>query len=164
MGTNEYTYRNGYRGTLEERMSSKTIKGNPNECWNWTGSLDTAGYACIRVNKKLCRASHVAFELSSGDKVPNGMIIMHSCDNPACVNPNHLSVGTPLLNSTDKINKGRGKWVKGEEHGMTKTTKKQVEEIRHLFSQGNHTYTSLALIYNVTRTTISNIVRKKTWK
>ncbi len=164
MGRNKYTYKKGYNGTLKERMAKKTIKGSKNDCWLWIGSLDTKGYACIRVDKKLRRASHVAFELHNDMPVPKGKIIMHSCDNPACVNPNHLSIGTKLLNSIDKINKGRGNWLKHDSHPMAKLSKLEVDEIRYIFSKGKHTYKSIASMFNINRTTASRIINYKSWK
>lgn len=164
MGRNEYTYKKGYRGTPGERMENKTIKGGPDDCWLWSGSCDTPGYATIRIDGKLRRASHVAFELNTGKQIPAGMVIMHSCDTPACVNPNHLFLGTKLLNSLDKKNKGRCNSPKGEKHPMRKLTEKEVDEIRNIYSQGNHTYTELAPRFNVNRTTISKIVNGKNWR
>jgi hypothetical protein len=164
MGRNEYTYKNGYNGTLAERMEKKTIKSGENDCWKWIASCDTAKYPTIRVGHKLCRASHVAFELYNNVTIPNGMVIMHSCDNPNCVNPKHLSIGTKALNNLDKKQKGRCNSCKGELHPMRKLTQKDVDKIRKLFSTGNHKYIEIASLFNVDRTTISNIVNQRTWR
>lgn len=163
MWNNEYTYKKGYNGTLEERMANKTSKSGIDGCWLWTAACDTAGYATIRVDKKLRRASHVAFEMHNNVRVTEGMVIMHSCDNPACVNPHHLSIGTKALNNLDKKDKGRCNPRRGDNHPMHKLTTKDIDEIRSIFNQGNHTFTSIASIYNVNRSTIARIVYRKNW-
>lgn len=163
MGRNAYTYRLGYNGTLQERMSNKTIKGSKVECWHWTASCDTAGYPTIRVNKKLRRASHIAFELHYGKTVPPGMIIMHRCDNPTCVNPHHLSLGTKSLNNLDKKQKGRCNPNRGEKHPMRKLSIADVDKIRFIYKSDKHTFTSIARRFNVNRTTIARIVRYESW-
>ena len=164
MGKNEYTYTNGYNGTLKERMENKTLKAGDDDCWLWTASCDTAGYPTIRVDGKLRRASHIAFELYSGHPVPNGSVLMHSCDTPRCVNPRHLSVGTKHLNNVDKMLKGRCNPSKGEHHHASKLTADDVKKIRSMFSSGGHTFISIAAMFHVKRTTIARAVRGKNWK
>lgn len=89
-------------------------KVNPNDetgCWEWTGAKDKRGYARVNVNQRNVTAYQVVYEICRGDvpKTLNGerVHLMHSCDNPACVHPWHLSVGTARLNSQDMIAKGR---------------------------------------------------------
>ena len=163
MWNNEYTYKKGYNGTLQERMESKTSKAGENDCWLWTASCDTAGYGIIRIDNKLRHASHIAFEIYNNKPVPHDMLIMHSCDNPLCVNPKHLSIGTKLLNNVDKKKKGRCNPRRGNEHPMSKLNTNTVKEIRCLFKQGHHTFTSLASLFNINRTTVSRIINNKLW-
>lgn len=164
MGANEYTFKKGYRGTIEQRMSDKTIVRGSEDCWPWVGYLNTSGYGKVRnENGKVVPATHVSFELHYKAKVPPDGLIMHTCDNPCCVNPLHLKIGTKALNNADKMQKGRFRPVRGEQHGMSKLTKKDVESIRNIFNEGGHTFTSLAAMFNVTRNTISNIIHNKNW-
>lgn len=99
----------GLRGSLEERFRRFFTEGNPDECWEWTGGTDDKGYGTI--NEGGCgrplKASRVAWVIKFGP-IPDGLFVLHSCDNPPCVNWHHLFLGTPLDNTTDMINKGRG--------------------------------------------------------
>lgn len=152
----------GYNGTIEERMDKSTDKsGGPDSCWLWTKTKDTCGYGLTSIGKKHMGAHRMAYMLAYGD-IPHGMLIMHSCDNPACVNPKHLSLGTKKLNSDDKINKNRGVWLKCEKHPMAKLNPAQVQEIKEHAIQGK-TFTEIGRIYGVYRTTIARIVNGISW-
>ena len=73
-------------------------------CWEWTASKDKDGYGLFHFNRKQVRAHRFAFGL---DNIPKGMAVCHTCDNPGCVNPDHLFLGTNLDNTQDMISKGR---------------------------------------------------------
>jgi hypothetical protein len=86
---------------IRERIEHKT-----NSCWEWIGNTNKNGYGTIRFNRKNWLAHRLTFTLLVND-IPKGAVILHACDNPPCVNPNHLFVGTPYDNLMDMHNKGR---------------------------------------------------------
>jgi len=89
---------------LPERIRKKFIVKN--ECWVWTGHRNRQQYGAVYWNKTSCRAHRVVYEILVG-KIPPGKLICHKCDNPPCVNPDHLFVGTQVENIQDSLKKGR---------------------------------------------------------
>ena len=87
-----------------QRFWSKVDKRGA--CWNWTASRMVSGYGVLKFRGRTCGAHRVAYELTHGP-IPDGMVVMHSCDNPSCVNPAHLSLGTICDNMRDMYAKGR---------------------------------------------------------
>ena len=164
MGSNAYTFRDGYRGSVAERMATKTRRTTPDDCWMWTGSKDTAGYGHIRIDGRLRRATHVVLGLTGAPLPRESEVVMHSCDHPACVNPSHLSLGTKKSNAADMKAKGRKEWPKHEAHPMAKLTTNQVAEIRSIYGQGKPTFTALAERFGVNRCTVSRIVKNQGWR
>jgi hypothetical protein len=99
---------NEYRGTLEERFWKKVIKTD--YCWEWKGSRRAKAYGLISVNGKMVGAHRVSWIIHNGP-IPKGMVVRHYvCDNPCCVNPNHLKLGTKADNANDILVKGRYKY------------------------------------------------------
>lgn len=97
------------RDRVFDRLFDKAII-QENGCWEYCGYIGTHGYGQIRiggrVNGKLLRTHRVAYDLVKGD-IPKGINVLHTCDNPKCVNPDHLFLGTQQDNVDDCINKGR---------------------------------------------------------
>ncbi len=149
--------------SLKERFLKKIYKTNG--CWEWT-AYKNRGYGRINAerppNKKI-RAHRLAYELFVGP-IPKGMDVLHKCDNPSCVNPNHLFLGTHADNMTDRNLKGRQAF--GERHGRAKLTLRQVKEIRRLYKPRSCEFGSGALSerYGVSHTTILDIVKREKWK
>lgn len=143
----------------EERFWARVDKSG--DCWLWTGTNKGAGYGqfCTGGCRKL--AHRVAWELSFG-VIPAGMAVCHHCDNPQCVNPNHLFLGTWAENNHDRHQKGRSGGAKGERHGKARLTDQAVKEIRHLHSQGLG-YRAIARRYSMSRSAIAHIVRGRSW-
>lgn len=81
-------------------------KSNPEDCWLWSGALNTNGYGVFGFAKKVHLAHRWIYEQLKG-KIPEGMMLCHKCDEPTCVNPNHMFIGTALDNARDAIAKGR---------------------------------------------------------
>lgn len=99
---------------LAERFWGKVKKGEG--CWEWQGSINTTGYGQIYLGAGRRRSvtHRVSYELAKGP-IPDGLVVMHSCDNPRCVNPDHLSVGTHADNAADRDAKGRN-WQSSKTH------------------------------------------------
>lgn len=142
--------------TLLERFMSKVNKSN--ECWIWTGACNSQGYGTIQTAFKLSRAHRVSYELFKGP-IPAGLWVLHSCDVPGCVNPEHLSIGTAAENAQDMVRKKRNANRSGALHPMAVLSHYDVKSIRASTLPGNN----LADIYSVSQATISNIRHKKSW-
>lgn len=132
-------------------------------CWAWLGDRSPDGYGKFRYKSKYALTHRLAYEFTNGP-IPQGMLICHKCDNPSCVNPNHLFVGTYQDNVDDMIAKGRQKKALGENAGRAKLTEVQVMEIRKRYAAGDATTVSLGVEYGVDASTIGSAVKRETWK
>ena len=126
-------------------------------CWKWTGSIDGKGRGRIHANGGGFIAARVAWMLFKG-LIPDGMCVLHKCDNPICVKPDHLFLGTMADNMIDMRDKGRSTY--GEKHGMAKILNKQVKDILQKLAQGA-TQQQVADEYGVSRSHISHIAHGK---
>jgi len=130
-------------------------------CWGWAGTVNANGYAVIKLNGKLRLASRVSHELYIG-KITDGMNVCHRCDNPLCVNPDHLFLGTTQDNVNDRVSKGRS--AIGPKNFNTKLSPDQVMVIR------GHDYTKLgekavmARMMGVSQTAIGMVLKYKNFK
>lgn len=137
-----------------------------NGCWNWTASLSSGGYGSFYYSGRSYIASRVSWEFHGG-KISNGLCILHKCDNPKCVNPDHLFLGTNADNTADMFKKGRNKNIElphpcGENHPCAKLTAAKVQEIRYLYDNGKH-QRAIGFIFGVSGAHISRIVQRKAW-
>ena len=124
-------------------------------CWLWTGtSRGPMGYGCMRVRGKMVRTHRLSYELLCGP-IPPGKLVLHSCDTPRCVNPEHLFIGTHLDNARDMVSKGRC--------GTTKMTEDDVRSIRSRTAAGEKPK-DLAKEFNVTPRAVAYVVHRKTWR
>lgn len=169
----------GHRAPLETRFWSKVQKGTGKACWLWTGTKNNAGYGMLWKsgegrgrNKTL--AHRISYEMANGP-IPEGHIIMHACDNPACVNPAHLKLGTMQANYRDMLDKGRhpifGKGSKprvlkglarGERSGTAKLTEDDVRELYRLRLTGLD-FSALARRFDLDPSTAAEICRGTRW-
>jgi hypothetical protein len=144
---------------FEERFIPEPNSG----CWLWIGMQQVGKeYGLFCFKQKTRKAHRAAWNIYCG-AIPPGLHVLHKCDNPPCVNPDHLFLGTHQDNMRDMTNKGRAVGPKGEQCHLARMTEEQVREIRRLKEAG-YTAWALAGIFGVDRTQIWKIVRRKTWK
>ncbi len=154
-------------------------------CWDFNGTIKNDGYPRIKVGKRPVSAHRASYYLHKG-LIPEGMLVCHKCDNPKCINPLHLFLGTVRDNTIDALNKGRletgAKGFKefrkrvtageatlsytgnpGEKNPQSKLTEADVVHIRTLHSAGIETYGTLAERFAVTRTCIAFVCQRRSW-
>jgi len=136
-------------------------------CWNWLLSKTNDGYGvqCIEkqgIKKRIWLAHRVSYE-QNVSKIPNGLCVLHKCDNPPCVNPSHLFLGTIQDNMKDRDMKGRNADFKGSNNGRAKLKDNQVRTIRRLYLRGGIKQVELAKRFGIDQTSVSDIVVGKTW-
>jgi hypothetical protein len=146
--------------TLKERFWSKVEKTSG--CWNWTASKANYGYGSIWDGERLQRAHRLSWSWVNGP-IPEGMWVLHHCDNTACVRPDHLYLGKPKDNTKDMFDRGRAKPVHGETHPLTSLTEQQVIEIRRRYRDGENPK-DFADDFGMKWESIYRIARGDTWK
>ena len=151
---------------LEDRFDEKFIAVGSGGCWLWTGCIDNKGYGMIGVGRRIdgmVRSHRVAYELHNGaipkGKGHNGTCVCHKCDNPLCVNPAHLFIGSNFDNVADRVAKGRSS--SGETHCCAKLTDAQVAQIRSL--AGTMLHREIAALFGVGRSHVGGIIRRE-WR
>jgi hypothetical protein len=146
---------------VAERFWEKVSKTDG--CWLWTASLTRGGYGQFALRKGIIRRAHrIAWKLANGP-VPAGLWVLHHCDIPACVRPDHLFLGTPGDNSSDMAAKGRADPRKGSARTHARLSEADVIAIRAARAQGA-TGAQLARQYGVHRSSIYHICQRDYWK
>ena len=153
-----------------KRFWAKVNKKSEEECWGWEAYKDAKGYGQMRINYKRYGAHRISWLIHNGE-IPehdswHGMCVCHTCDNPGCVNPSHMFLGTQQENVKDMRDKGRGVLPdnRGERQGSHKLTEKQVREIREKYTPHVYTQYKLAKEYGVSESTVHYIVNYVTWE
>lgn len=132
---------------------------SPDGCWYWTGKCTPRGYGVIEIDKRAKLVHRVMYRQYISD--PGDLSVCHKCDNPCCVNPNHLFLGTHTDNMQDMVKKGRRRPTTGEDNPKSKLTICDVMKIR---SYRGVPHSDIAYAFGVSRSTISSILTYRTWK
>jgi hypothetical protein len=156
---------------FEDRFWEKVKKeGHPKGCWMWTAATGDYGYGVIgkgRRGQGLKRAHVYSWETANNTKVPDGKCVCHKCDNPPCVNPDHLFAATQKENIRDAVAKNRGigkSSLPGELCPTSKLKWPEVRAIRHLYANANTTHSQLGLLFNISKHAITSVLNNQTWK
>ena len=150
--------------TLMARFLEKVDKTAT--CWIWRGAIESKGYGRVTVRYRNLGAHVLSWMLHHGP-IPDGLQVLHNCpdgDNPSCVNPDHLWLGTQTENIRDMFVKGRGHDRRGTMHPKARLTEQQVHAIRAQYAAGNTSLYKLAAKYQVSPSTIAGIAYRRTWK
>lgn len=149
------------------RRLVNNLKICANGCWEWVGWRDRGGYGKMTIMNGRSWSSQVVsrvvWKLFHGD-IPDGMLVCHRCDNPACFRPSHLFLGTSLDNNHDMWSKGRANPPLGERAGNSKITEEQVRLIRSRHSVGGVTQRQLAQEFGIGYKAVCKIIHNQRWK
>lgn len=157
---NECTIWRGKAKTISQRFWEKVDRTG--ECWLWTRCCFRQGYGLFRIHNNNYLAHRVAWELVNGE-IPTGLDVLHSCDNPPCVNPNHLHIGTHSQNMLESV--ARCRWIpcNGSKNGAAKLNDSDVMKIREL-SLAGYSQNQLGRMFGVNGSNINFIVNRHTWR
>jgi hypothetical protein len=161
------------RRPLIERFQEKWIFIAPTGCWEWTASRDKHGYGFIGVlidgKFKAAKTNRVSWELHKGS-IPEGLCVLHKCDNPKCVNPEHLFLGTQLDNIKDRGDKNRSARQFGASNAQAKLKEREVQAIKEILrrhpsrrSRYHGIQVFLARWFGVSKSAISKIHQGRKW-
>jgi hypothetical protein len=149
-------------GTPEERFHRNYRVDPVTGCWVWMDWVNDKGYGMLNLpGERKVRAHRFSWELNHGP-IPDGMKVLHKCDNPPCVNETHLFLGTAQDNARDMVLKGR-QWAKPGVSPV-KLTWAKVTQIRIMYARGKHSAEKIAWIYGVDPQTIGRILKGQHWQ
>jgi HNH endonuclease len=160
---------------IQDRFWEKVNKDGPmcerlgTQCWVWIGFIHKNGYGRVYTKAHGSTKAHrVSWEMANGE-IPEGIEVCHRCDNPPCIRPDHLFLGTHLDNITDMINKGRRRPSSsvdssGEHNPHHELTNNDVIAMRERYAQGGISTASLAKIYKTNPHNVRLIIRRMAWK
>lgn len=150
----------GHRGssTLSALFEKHVIRTDG--CWGWNGATNEFGYGFLRHKKQTLRAHRVSWQLENGE-IPDGLGVLHRCDNPACSRPDHLFLGSNDDNIADKVRKNRH--AKGVAFPIAKLNQQSATTIRSMYATGIFQRV-IAKKFGVCQQTVSSIIAGKTWK
>ena len=143
--------------TLDERLRHHGWDERPYGCWEWRGDRSNKGYGQLATGGSRPMLAHRAAYQAWIGALPHGQIVRHRCDNPVCVNPEHLVLGTRRDNASDAV--ARHRTSNGERRSQHKLTDVQVVEIRQRYARGDISQRALAAEFEVCQQLISHLVR-----
>ena len=145
-----------------QRFNAKWVEDASTGCWVWQGASHVKGYGYIKIPKtrKQIPAHRLSYLIHVGD-IPDGKCVLHKCDNPPCVNPDHLFIGTKLDNAMDMVKKMRHCY--GERQGSHKLTEKEVVRIHEMIKLGMK-QKEIAAIFKIGAMQISRIKHGSRWR
>jgi hypothetical protein len=153
----------GYRTTPETFWAQ--VQKQDNGCWLWTGPLGRRGYGKVMVNHTRWQAHRYAWTLHRGS-IPAGLYVCHNCpggDNPTCINPDHLFLGTDADNQRDSIAKGRRDHLRGQGNSQAKLTEEMVRAMRAMHRPGVYGYARVASTFGVSKRTAMLAITGRQW-
>lgn len=145
----------------EERFEESVARLPFHECWEWIGLRNDSGYGMLSIGGVHRRAHRLAWERSNEREVPDGLCVLHRCDNRGCVRPDHLLLGTRGENNSDCAAKNRN--AQGEVHHWAKLDEAQAAEIRSR-ARGGEDPRALAAEFGVSRSTVKDIENGRSWR
>ena len=147
---------------LIERFKAKYALNRQTGCWDWTASTAGKGYGQIKLpgTRRQIYAHHLSYLIHIGE-IPKGKHVMHRCDNPKCVNPGHLMVGTSSDNHRDMVSKGRHLY--GDRNGNAILTDSDIRAIRMLCAAGDLPQWRIAQMFGIQQMEVSRIHRRVRW-
>jgi len=148
------------RNILEDVLKRINKKGE-DDCWEWMGCILQSGYGQVRINYKKYRVHRFIYEKMC-DIIPSGLLVLHTCNNPKCCNPNHLFLGTHQDNMDQMVKDGRK--LSGENSSRAKLNWKQVNEIRKKYIPYKYTQKQLGKEYGISEAECFLIINNKVWK
>jgi len=144
-----------------ERFLSRVLVGDDSQCWEWIGRKNPDGYGRFDFQNTCGSAHRYMWELHNG-VIPDGLVVCHKCDNPPCVNPSHLFLGTVQDNVADRDQKGRTARHRGADNGRAVLDETGVREIKNLRRLG-HTYKDISSTMGVSVGCVSHILNGRHW-
>ena len=149
--------------SVMDRFWRYVDKKAPDECWEWLKGKTTCGYGKSIIRNEIIGSHRISWMAYNNREIPNGMCICHHCDNPPCVNPAHLFLGSSKDNVQDMLRKGRGQDTVGQNNPQAKLNETQVRLIRYWWSLGNMKCVRMARYFGVDPQTIYNVINRYTW-
>lgn len=146
--------------TLAECLAFATDKRGPKDCWEWTGLVDKKGYGRFEIGTTTWKCHRAAWTIANGP-IPYGAVIRHDCDNPRCVNPSHLLIGTHADNVADKVERERCN--RGEDHPRAVLNAELVAELRARYASGE-SVRSISNGMGFEYETVRGAAIRRTWK
>jgi len=144
------------RINFKDKFEKELLKcsSNVRSCWEWSGDYNSKGYGRMKCSEGSKQAHRFSWEYHNGKKIPDSMLVLHSCDNPICINPSHLSLGTHRKNMEEMVERGRS-----IRSGLSEDDVRAIKR----FLNGKMTVTELAIKYRVNYIVIYNISTGLTW-